>query len=246
MTPLVLIPAYNHPDTIAQLINEIASRDYSCLIVNDGSTDETGDIAEKLASEHDRTNVLHRSENGGKGAAVFDGLRWAKKEGYTHAVTIDADRQHDPRDISDFLDVSRSHPDSLVLGDPVFDETIPTSRKYGRMLSQVWVWIETLSVTIHDPLCGFRCYPVDRTLTIMEREPVGKRMDFDPEIAVRFYWSGGGIRNVPTDVKYFPGGTSHFDMLSDNLRISWMHFRLFFGSFLRYPWLVARWFSDRG
>lgn len=243
MKPVVLVPAYNHPDTIGQLVNEIVARDYSCLIINDGSTDGTGDVAEELATQHDQVAVIHRSNNGGKGRAVFDGLQWAENNGYTHAVTIDADRQHDPDTISKFLDVARSAPDSLVLGDPVFDETIPSSRKYGRILSQVWVWIETLSLRIHDPLCGFRCYPVKRTLAVMERETVGTRMDFEPEIAVRFYWNGGDVRNVSTKVRYFPDGTSHFDMVGDNLRISWMHFRLFFGSFLRYPWLVARWFS---
>ncbi|MDG2682298.1 glycosyltransferase family 2 protein, partial [Vibrio parahaemolyticus] len=66
------------------------------------------------------------------------------------------------------------------------------------------------------------------------------RMDFDIEILVRMYWEGVDIDFVPTRVIYPEGGISHFDALWDNVKISWMHTRLFFGMLPRIPSLLAR------
>ena len=78
------------------------------------------------------------------------------------------------------------------------------------------------------------------TLALLEREPVGTRMDFDIEIIVRLHWSGVPIRTVPTRVTYPMDGVSHFRLWRDNARISAMHTRLFFGMLHRLPRLLAR------
>jgi hypothetical protein len=65
-------------------------------------------------------------------------------------------------------------------------------------------------------------------------------MDFDPEIAVRLYWSGVPIRNVATTVVYPQDGNSHFQPVRDNVLLSWLHIRLFFGMLCRVPWLLLR------
>ena len=65
-------------------------------------------------------------------------------------------------------------------------------------------------------------------------------MNFDIEVAVRLYWDGVEIINLPTPVRYPPGGVSHFRLWSDNLRISRMHAALFFGMLVRLPMLIAR------
>jgi hypothetical protein len=97
---------------------------------------------------------------------------------------------------------------------------------YGRQVSIVFVHLETQSRAIIDPLCGFRVYPLAAALACAPR---ADRMDFDPEIAVRMVWRGVPVRNLPTEVRYIPrdqGGVSHFQLVRDNLRISWMHTRL--------------------
>ena len=65
-------------------------------------------------------------------------------------------------------------------------------------------------------------------------------MDFDPEIAVRLVWAGVPVRNVATRVRYYADGISHFALLADNARISWLHTRLVAGMLPRLPRLLAR------
>ena len=116
---------------------------------------------------------------------------------------------------------------------------MPKGRLYGRYLTHVWVWINTLSLAIKDSMCGFRVYPLVRTLAAIVPS-IGKRMDFDPEIAVRLVWAGTQVVNLPTRVTYPADGVSHFDVWRDNLRISAMHTRLFFGMLWRLPGLLWR------
>ena len=127
-----------------------------------------------------------------------------------------------------------------MLGRPVFDESAPKLRLYGRMFSQLGAWVETLSLAIEDPLCGFRCFPLDATIRLIDEFPMGDRMDFDPEIAVRLYWEGLDIVSVPTAVRYHEGGLSHFAVGYDTWLIARAHARLIAGMLLRIPSLLRR------
>jgi hypothetical protein len=117
---------------------------------------------------------------------------------------------------------------------------VPKARLYGRLLTHVWVWINTLSLAIKDSMCGFRVYPLADVVDVIDHARLGRRMDFDPEIAVRLVWRGLKVVNLPTPVSYPRDGVSHFDTLWDNVRISGMHARLFFGMLLRAPLLLWR------
>jgi hypothetical protein len=64
-------------------------------------------------------------------------------------------------------------------------------------------------------------------------------MDFDPEIAVRLVWAGLPVVGVPTRVRYFAGGVSHFNLFRDNVCLIWLHVRLFLGMLRRLPQLLA-------
>ena len=158
--------------------------------------------------------------NGGKGAAVMAGLRAARRAGYTHALQIDADGQHDAADVPRFLDAARAEPHAVILGQPVFDESVPRSRLYGRYVTHVWVWIETLSLSIRDSMCGFRLYPLDAACALIDSVDLPTRMDFDIAILVRLHWRGLAFHGIPTRVTYAADGVSHFDVLWDNVRIS--------------------------
>ncbi|MFV0276877.1 MAG: glycosyltransferase family 2 protein, partial [Parahaliea sp.] len=117
---------------------------------------------------------------------------------------------------------------------------VPALRYYGRYLTHLWVWINTLSLEISDAMCGFRIYPLTATLAVVEGSATGNRMDFDPEIMVRLHWAGVQVVEHPTPVTYPRDGISHFRGLRDNALISWMHTRLFFGMLWRAPRLLAR------
>lgn len=240
MRPCLLIPIYNNKDTIAAVLAELAPYRLPCFIIDDGSDAMTRQVLAREAAHHAWVHVLHHEHNGGKGRAVITGFFAAADNGYTHALQIDADGQHNARDIDRFLAEATAHPDAVVLGKPMFGPDVPLGRYFGRKISQWCVWAETLSWTIGDPLCGFRLYPLAATVALLKRTRVGARMDFDPDIVVRLYWAGVAIRNVETRIVYPEGGVSHFRMLRDNVRISWMHTRLLAGMLVRLPQLLRR------
>lgn len=238
--PCVVIPCYNHGAAMPGVLARLAPFMLPCFIVDDGSEPQTARRLDALVASHPAVTLVRLPVNGGKGQAVIAGLEAARQAGFTHAIQLDADGQHCIEDIPRFLEASRSHPGSLISGQPVYDDSVPKSRLYGRYVTHVWVWIETLSLSLKDSMCGFRVYPLAATLSLVAQHPPGKRMDFDTEIMVRLYWAGVDSRFLRTRVTYPPDGLSHFDALHDNLRISWMHTRLFFGMLPRIPALLMR------
>ncbi len=238
--PIIVIPCYNHGSTLAAELDALAALELPCVIVDDGSNLETAQEINRLSEVYDWVSAVHRDKNGGKGAAVMTGLRWALEHGYTHALQIDADGQHDIADAKKLLAMSEETPEALISGQPVYDETVPKGRLIGRYFTHVWVWIETLSFEIKDSLCGFRVYPLADTCEIIRRARPGKRMDFDPEIMVRLFWQGVDVRFLPTRVIYPENGISHFRMGKDNLLLSLMHTRLVLVSPLYWPARLLR------
>jgi glycosyltransferase involved in cell wall biosynthesis len=236
----LLVPIYNHESTIEAVLEGLAPAGLPCLVVDDGSDGSTRATLAALAHRLPWVSIECLARNSGRGAALRHGYILAARRGFTHVIQLDADGQHNPADVPLFAAAARARPDALVLGAPRFEGAMPLSRRYGRLLSRFWVWIETLSVVIRDPLCGFRCVPLAPTVALLARSPLGNRMDFDPEIVVRLCWAGVPIVNVPVRVRYFPDGISHFQPFRDNARISWAHTRLVFGMLRRLPWLLMR------
>src|SRR5204863_7835726 len=136
------------------------------------------------------------------------------------ALRLDADGQHRPSDVPRLLAAARAQPDALVSGQPIYDESVPRSRRYGRYVTHVWVWINTLSFAIKDSMCGLRVYPLTAVCALWRKARIGRRMDFDVEIMVRSAWAGIPIISVPTQVSYPSDGISHFHLWRDNLAIS--------------------------
>lgn len=237
--PCAVIPTYNNPDTILRVVASIQAHVPDVFVVDDGGDD----VARRALAEVERRPgvvVHHRSSNGGKGAAVKDGLSLAASAGFTHALQVDADGQHDLQDVPRFLQQARANPAHLVLGHPVFDDTVPKTRLRARQITVFWVSIETAGRSIVDPMCGFRVYPIAPAMRAGTR---GNFMDFDPEIAVRMVWGGAPVTNLATRVRYLgteEGGVSHFHMLWDNVRISWMHTRLCCEAVFRVPLMWLR------
>jgi len=184
--------------------------------------------------------LVRLARNQGKGGAMIAGLRAAAGAGWTHALQIDADGQHDAADIPGFLARARAAPTAVICGVPVYDESVPLGRLIGRYATHVWVWINTLSLAIRDSMCGFRVYPLARVASVLDVRALGRRMDFDPEVLVRLHWRGVAIVSLPTRVTYPADGLSHFRLGRDNLLISRMHARLFLGMLLRSPRLLWR------
>lgn len=238
---VAVIPCYNHPDTIGLMVQAVRDRGLDVVVVDDGSHAGCAAVLDALAVAHAPALTLVRlAQNQGKGGAMMAGLRQALALGFTHALQIDADGQHDVRDIPAFLSLSQAHPQAVICGQPVYDESVPKGRLYGRYATHIWVWINTLSLEIRDSMCGFRVYPLAPVVGLIDQVRLGRRMDFDPELLVRLHWRRVPLVNLPTRVSYPLDGISHFKLLKDNVLISGMHARLFAGMLARLPLLLWR------
>lgn len=239
-SPCLIIPCYNHGATMTDVVSRLKPFGLPCIVVDDGSDSATAQELDRLAATTPWLTLHRMACNQGKGAAVMAALKLASVRGFSHALQVDADGQHHLADVPLLLAEAQQHPDCLISGRPVYDHSVPKARLYGRYITHVWVWIETLSLSLKDSMCGFRVYPLVPTLRLMSERTLGERMDFDIEIMVRLYWQGTRSRFIPTPVIYPPDGLSHFDALKDNLRISLMHSRLFFGMLPRIPQLLRQ------
>lgn len=240
-----VIPVYNHHPFVENLLERISCYGFEVFLIDDGSMQECRDLLKILANAQDDLHLIRLPYNQGKGAAVMAGMREAYKKGFTHALQIDADGQHNIDDIPSFVSRSQAHPNELISGQPSYDDSVPKARKYGRHFTHVWVWIETLSLDIKDSMCGFRVYPLDVTIRLIDEIKIKERMDFDTDILVRLYWRDVAMHFIKTKVVYPIDGISHFDSLRDNIRITKMHTYLFFGMLKRLPKLLQRKFRGK-
>jgi glycosyltransferase involved in cell wall biosynthesis len=234
-----IIPVYKHGITACSLAKQLAATGLPVILADDGNDAETQALLAEGAEKTPGVALVRLNKNSGKGGAVSAGFKKAAELGLTHALQIDADRQHDVGKTSFFLEESANHPDMIICGYPEFDETAPKGRVNGRKISNFWASVVTLSNEMKDVLCGFRVYPIDASLRITRNPFLDKRMGFDPEILVRLYWKKVFPVFHPIKVIYPQDGISNFRMVRDNVRISLMFTRLCIGMIIRLPLLIA-------
>lgn len=239
-TYCIVVPVFNHHHKLAELLAAIALHDIPVIMIDDGSETSSKKKIKQISAQHPRVTLYHLPENLGKGGAVMAGLAHAFEAGYSHAIQVDADYQHNMDDVPKFIEQSEQHPQALICGVPQYDESVNKGRYYARYLTHVWVWINTWSFSIADSMCGFRSYPLHSTMNLLTRKNLGSRMNFDTEVLVRLYWDQVKIINLPTKVIYHEDVPSNFRVFKDNAGITWMHTRLFFGMLLRSPILLYR------
>jgi glycosyltransferase involved in cell wall biosynthesis len=225
-THLVIIPSYNTGPKLLETVRQALACWQPVWVVMDGSTDGS---AAALAEWVDRENglrIFSLERNSGKGAAVLHALLVAGREGFTHALVLDADGQHSVEHISRFMRASQKNPAAMILGVPQFAADAPASRRHGRRVGNWWANLETFWGGIDDSLFGFRVYPLRESVRILQSIRGARRFDFDTELAVRLFWAGVPPVNLPAPVQYFnpaEGGTSHFHYWRDNLLLIQRH-----------------------
>lgn len=240
-THLAIIPSYNTGSLLLATVSQALEHWAPVWVIIDGSTDGSDEALAALGQADQRLRVLRLPSNRGKGSAVLHGLRQAQAEGFTHALTMDADGQHPAWLIPEFMSVSQANPKAVVLGMPVFDASAPLRRVRGRRISNWWANLETLWCGIGDSLVGFRVYPISDLRIVMERARWMRGFDFDPEAAVRLCWRGLQPINLSAPIRYLrpeEGGVSHFNYRRDNVLLTWMHIRLMVGFIIRLPILT--------
>lgn len=226
---LVILPSYNSGPLLAATARGALEKWAHVWVILDGSTDSSVAEIKRLAAEHPNLRVLETAENLGKGGASLIAMREALRAGFSHAVLMDADGQHPADSIPEFMAISEQHPGAMILGVPVFGPDAPAARVKGRLVGNWFASLETLWAGARDSLFGFRLYPLEPAVRIMESIRTARRFDFDTELAVRLCWDGVRPVNRPVPVIYPPrasGGVTHFKYLRDNLLLAGTHARL--------------------
>lgn len=149
---VAIIPAHNEESTIAKVVIATSKHVQNVIVVDDGSTDLTWEIAEKLGAI-----TLRHSSNDGKGAALRTGVEYAKKQPFDILVTLDADTQHDPSDIPKVVEPLLSKDADIVIGmRPMDSRVMPRDRIAGNKLFDALS--KSNGVKIQDTQSGFRAY----------------------------------------------------------------------------------------
>lgn len=219
---VVVVPVYNHAVTLRQVVEGVLKHHIRVLVVDDGSTDGSIDAVKDLSID-----ILQHAGNRGKGAALKSAAQWGLERGMSHMVALDADGQHDPDDLPEFLAAIAETPQALIVGHRNFDQdSIPGSSRFGRQFSNFWLRLQTGS-QLKDTQSGFRAYP----LLIFERLHFWtNRYNFEVEVLVRSAWAGLELRDIDISVYYPPGDerVSHFRGFMDNWRLTILntHFTL--------------------
>ena len=230
-----LIPVYNNIDTISEVVERCrAVLEPDVFVVCDGSTDGSGDAAQQAGAR-----VIRVESNEGKGNAIRTGLTHALELGYTHVVVVDADGQHLPEEIPRLIDAAWEDPDCIWVGVREMENNeIPASSRRGRAISNFWATVNGWQRCM-DTQSGFRVYPIEETLALNCKE---KGFTFEMEVLVRASWAGMKIGHTAVNVSY-PNGenrVTHFDMKKDNLKFTWLSFRMFWGMLGRSPVLLYK------
>ena len=240
----VVIPVYNQVFAIEATVAVLRKKQLFCILVDDGSNNSTTKVLERIVRNHSDVELIIRQTNGGKGAAVCTGFRQAWTLGFTHVLQIDADGQHDLDDVERFTELATLYPKRLICGQPLFDESIPPSRKIARNITHFWVAVETLTLSPVDSMCGYRVYPLDVVMPLLSSIKLSQRMDFDIEILVRLIWRGMAVETIPTRVIYPEEGSSSFRLFRDNVLIFLIHSKLVVGMLINMPKLILRKFNS--
>ncbi|HUR82381.1 MAG TPA: glycosyltransferase family 2 protein [Thermoanaerobaculia bacterium] len=210
MRVAALIPALNAERTLPPVLEETRRQIEPVIVIDDGSSDRTGDVARAGGAI-----VLRHEVNRGKGAALKSGFAWALENGYDGVITLDADGQHLPSEIPKFLAASGD----LIIGGRahLFQHMLPRRRNANRF--SAWCISKCAGVRIPDSQSGFRFYSAKLLREVKLR---ADGFDLESEVIVRAGRRGLQIVTIPIDLGFVDGlSTSHFKPLKDTLRIAW-------------------------
>lgn len=243
--PAILIPVYNHGKACIKVVDSLAeycrTTGTKIILVDDGNAQETKLCLEQIKAEYPGfVNLVVLKKNSGKGGAVKAGIEYAHDCGFTHALQLDADGQHDTSRCAFFFEKAKNSPEKMFCGYPEYDESAPGHRKNGRKFANTWCAVVTWQRGIVDSMCGFRLYPVDFVYSFLKKRRFDMRMGFDIDILVRLIWAGIDYEFYSVKVTYPSDGISNFRMVRDNVRISWVFTKLCCGMFIRIPELLWR------
>ena len=218
MKLLAVIPALNAEQTIGDVVRKAREQIQDVIVIDDGCTDRTADVARAEGA-----TVLRHEVNRGKGASLKSGFAYAREHDYDAVITLDADGQHLPSEIPKIIDAWQQSGADLVIGgrSHLFDHMLPRRRMANRF--SAWAIAKAAGTRVSDSQSGFRVYSA-RLLREIKLRADG--FDMESEVIIR-----AGVRKMrivvtPVDLGFIDGlSTSHYRPLGDTLRIAWTGLR---------------------
>jgi glycosyltransferase involved in cell wall biosynthesis len=210
----ILIPALNAHRTLAQVVADARRELEPVVVIDDGSSDDTGAVARVAGA-----TVLRHDVNRGKGGALKTGFAWALENDFDGVITIDADGQHLPREIPKFLEARKTTGADLIIGGRahLFGGMLPRRRTANRF--SAWCISKAAGVRVTDSQSGYRFYS-SRLLRNIALRTDG--FDMESEVIVLAGKRGYAIVTMPIDLGFIDGiATSHYKPLKDTVRIAW-------------------------
>jgi glycosyltransferase involved in cell wall biosynthesis len=208
----VIIPALNAAKTLAPIVSEAKQYIDQVVVVDDGSSDGTGDVARNAGAI-----VIRHDVNRGKGGALKSGFVWALEQGLDGVITLDADGQHLPRQIPLFLEHAIGA--DLIIGGRahLFGGMLPRRRMANRF--SAWAVAKASRTKIKDSQSGYRFY----SARVLREIPLrAEGFDMETEVIIRAGVRGLRVEQIPIDLGFVDGlSTSHYKPLLDTLRIAW-------------------------
>jgi glycosyltransferase involved in cell wall biosynthesis len=218
MKVFALIPALNAERTLGDVVRQAKEQIETVVVIDDGSTDRTGDVARENGAI-----VIRHDVNRGKGASLKTGFKYAIDNGYDGVITLDADGQHLPSEIPKILAGHVETGADLVIGGRahLFGEMLPRRRIANRF--SAWSIAKCAGVRVTDSQSGFRFYSTNLLRAIRLRTD---GFDMESEVIVRAGCGGFRVTTTPIELGFVDGvSTSHYKPLLDTLRIAWTVFR---------------------
>ncbi len=197
---LIIFPTYNERDNIEKIVHAVLPLDprINVLIVDDNSPDGTGEIADKLAAEESKVNVLHRENKEGLGRAYIAGFKWAIEREFDFIFEMDADFSHGPQYIKDFLREITDH--DLVIGSRYITGVNVINWPIGRLLLSYYANVYTRIVTgvpLRDATGGFKCFRREVLEKIDLDQVKASGYSFQIEMSMRAWKKGFRLKEIP-------------------------------------------------
>ena len=217
MKVCVIIPTYNESSAIGDLVTKVRNSGLECLVIDDGSKDNTAEIARNMGAA-----VIAHYKNKGKGASLKIGFAYALQNSYDAVVVIDGDGQHDPFDIKRFIDTAKSTGADLVIGNRMTDvRTMPVIRQ----LTNRWMsdFISKMcGQEIPDTQCGFRLI---RSNILQKMRLISSKYETESEILIKAGKNNHKIHSIPIKSIY-NGEVSKIHPLKDAYRFARLVFNI--------------------
>jgi dolichol-phosphate mannosyltransferase len=197
---LIIFPTFNEKENIEEITRAVLGKDASInvLVVDDSSPDGTGEIADRMANENPRVNVLHRKKKEGLGRAYIAGFKWGIEKKFDYIFEMDADFSHDPQYLPDFLRAIKEY--DLVLGSRYISGVNVINWPMSRLLLSYFANFYTRIITglpVKDGTGGFKCFRREVLENISLDAIKSNGYIFQIEVSMRVWKKGFRIHEIP-------------------------------------------------